>query len=322
MLDLQTLTHTLKLDFKPAAGLMGLPWPGVVAGCDNAKIPEITGIAFKHSSFYSVNFFEFFDFIAKNPKPKTGKNAERIPDFLCPRRDGFAGGTFQDLISWDTDFSQFNDTLKKISQDKLWQQVQKRLGETTTRKRAKSEHDGEWSYDNRFDIKPFYRRTQSKQVTRIVRLYAESGFSFDVSTKTINAYGAFVAAVINMLEKHGVMVDFYIRYTSKNFIEPARSNPPQSFLFIEMKVKSSDEYLPPQKILKAISSNWYRRAGFCSIVLAAEAINKTATIGLGPPWQYGKPWARHNNNLYIYSVPDYTEQHRITESLLELVGNI
>lgn len=270
-------------------------------------------------SHYYGHYNEVLDWLEKRPRvqhrlQETNSNAKSFDHHLYEGDDDFKGGSFDQLIEPHSDFSFYHDMMKEISDNKLWKSIIHRFDKQMVRRRSRSEHDGEWDYDKRFDVQPFQRREKKKEVVRNVKLVMEGSFSCGVSAETLNRYGSFVSAVISLLEKNGVLVEVYTCYTTDHVSQSGKN---AKSLF---KIKKADEYLPVSQILKAMSAVWYRRVVFGLIVSHAELHKEHHDYGLGRPHQWGKVWEVKNKTLHIYSVPSFEDQHSIIQKLCEVIG--
>lgn len=223
------------------------------------------------------------------------------------------GGSYKDMAAPHKNFHDYHQFMKRIQQEKLWREVSFAFEQTMQRRRTRSEYDGDFDFDKRWDAEPYQERTRKPQMTRVIKLVVEGSFSSGVSPETINEFASFVTAVITLFERNGVLVDLTVNHTGCNF-----TNRADTIFFISLKVKRPDEYLPPSQILKCLSTVFYRRAVFALITACAEVLGHKVDSGLGTPYKFGKCWERKDNELHIYGVPDHKQQHNIITSLLEL----
>jgi hypothetical protein len=269
---------------------------------------------------YEGNFFDYFKFVTSDtPALATGLNEERFKHHIFADSyddNQFKGGTLRDVIEPHKDFTVFHDAVKKISSNKLWKKMAHSFDMTSTRKRVRSAYDGDYDHDKRYDMEPFSRREIKPSIARIVRIRIDASFNCGVGAEQINRFGGFVAAIINLMERNGFLAELHVSHTGYNFMYCEGS----SLMRNTLLVKKADEYMPPSKVLKVLSSVWYRRAGFSMIVAAAEICGNKVGDGLGTPYRYSKVWEKIGNEIHIYSAPSSDEQNGILEKLIELVG--
>lgn len=272
------------------------------------------------TSFYDGDFFQWFKFCESGQKAFDGKNYNQFYGKLKTDSDNtWRGGAYSDLIAPITDFSKFSEFTKKLSANKIWQKVATKFDQQMVRRRVRSEHDGEFDLDKKWDAQPFQNRAKKATSARIVKMNISGDFSSGVGPDVINDYGSFVVAIITMLERNGVQAEVTACYDGENFL----SNGAKSFFRMRLKVKRADEYLPLNQLLKVFSTVWYRRAVFSLIVASAENLGKNVCDSLGNPWRRGgKCWDIINNEIFIYSVPSFEDQHHILEKLIEVVGEV
>lgn len=298
--------------------LLGIQIPGKFTHLKNTSF---LGRKYKDFIGYKGSFASYHQFVSSRPIAAGGHNAELFNRYLDVeakhKRAGFSGGEYKDLITPVKDFTEFNEQRKTISQNKLWKNIVTQFSTAMVRRRVRSEYDGEFDYDKRYDIAPFSQRSKAPQTRRSVKLFMESSFSCHVKAETITQYGCFVAAIVNLLEANGTNVELVATYTSTGFLSGIYA---ASMFRFEQTVKQSDEYVPLGQLLRLASGVYYRRAIFSLIVLAAEYAGHQVSEGLGSPYQFGKCWERKDGNLYIYSVPKFEQQEQILTELAKVIG--
>lgn len=230
------------------------------------------------------------------------------------------GGTASALFEKPVSLELYKEKRKEFHASSLMKEISSRIGTRPTRKRFSSEHDGEFDYDKRWDIKSFSKSVRAEAPVKIVKINAELSFSAGVSAETINGYGCFLVFLIELLEAQGIMCELYVSHSGFNFA----SGPVEKTMYhlerTTLRVKSANQYLSTQSLLKAFSANFYRRSLFATIVSSAHALNLPANNNLGMPVSYGTCWEIKDKEIFIYSVPDLTEQHSIVDSLMKFLN--
>lgn len=292
--------------------------PGVFTGSSDV---EYHGKTYEKVVDWTGSFNEYLRFLKSKPSAANWKhNGEKFNAFLyedTKSRIEFCGGTPDELITPTTNFGPYRKALRKIQSEKLWKEVCFSFGQITQRRRARSQYDGEFDWDKRWDAEPYHQRTPRPLISRIIKLNVETGFSCGVSSATIDDYGGFACAIVTLFERNGVLVGLNVWDSTAGICEGKGNT--GSLARICYQVKRPDEYLPPGQLLKALSSNWYRRASFSLLAANAEFLGYPAENSLGRPVTFGKVWERKDNSIHIYSVPDYTKQYEIIKELSKLL---
>lgn len=300
---------------KKQTSLFGLNFPGTMREHKNAMFQ---GRKWLRVVEYNANQYDYFKFLTSGEAALAkGKNQTEFHKQVYEGDDSFKGGTFRQFCEPHSDFDSFHNATKQISADKLWKKVGHSFDMTNTRKRVRSAYDGDYDHDKRYDMEPFTRRETKPAIARIVKMRVDSSFSWTVNADDINRFGGFVAAIVNMIEKNGFLVELTVSNTATGFTQNESGSEVMMSRFL---VKKADEYLPVSKILKAMSAVWFRRAGFGGIIAAAEICGEEVGYGLGTPYRYGKIWERVNDAICIYSVPSPDEQKQILEKMIEMIG--
>lgn len=286
---------------------------------------EFRGRTFKHWSEYRGDFYRLMKFCCEFPEMNDdgdSPNLGKFKEYIIDTRDvSWVGGTYQALCEPLTDFSLYRDKLTKISSSKTYKNMVYAFDEAMVRRRVRSDYDGEYDLDKKWDSNPFHQRQPKKSCTRIVKLYVDAGFSCGVSAETIDEYGAFIAAFINIMERNSVLVEVHACYTGVGQHTGMWCQGEEEGFDFDILVKRADQYLPPGQLLKAFSTVFYRRTIFSLITASAEHMGKKVSDGLGSPFEFGKCWELDGNNLRIFSVPSHKEQGQILDQLMNIIGN-
>jgi hypothetical protein len=151
------------------------------------------------------------------------------------------------------------------------------------RKRRFSEHDGEWSYDRRYEIEPFQATYRAASPTRILEIEAHFSIAAFTGAREINRYGAIIWAINDLIEKAGVQTRIVGRWHTSNITDDCSRDSN-----IEIEVKKPGQYVAPTLIATCFSSNFFRRAIFALDVASCDADGKRASCYLGQPIQQPK----------------------------------
>lgn len=183
----------------------------------------------------------------------TPYHVERFHEF----REDYAAS----VLAANVDFSEIETAMADVS---------------PRRRRAFSEYDGEFVADRRFDIAPFATTVRAPGATRVVTLDVQLGGNAFVKAQEIQEFGAAVAAVVNLLEANGVLVNL-------NCLSRTRGIDPNSALdlTLQVNVKNANEYLTPGQLALASSTAFFRRVQFTLMAMSAAAVGKDTCKSLG-----------------------------------------
>lgn len=264
--------------------------------------------------FGEAKYVDLVTFHEKTDKtPAKTNNEKEYNNSLFDTQNEWRGGSREELFKPKDDLSAYENYLKKLTDNKTISKVAAKFYESTRVRRTRSAHDGEWDYDKRYEVEPFMRREKRKVNLRVIKLNAAVCFSAFVSAQQINEYGAFIAAITSIIERSGALVEIVISNAGVNVIYDSEIKRQ----YTEILLKRPDEYLPIQSVLRAFSSNFFRRIIFGTMIMSAEFIGKDITGGYGSPHTYGKTFEIIGNTLNIYSVPEMDKQNQICEKLAE-----
>lgn len=256
-----------------------------------------------------ANLTEVLDYYSNKPrlvKPKVPENERRFYECLYLGDNGFKGGSFEDIFN-EKDLSK----LDKYNADHF-KSFTAALTDFSSKRRVRSEYDGDWDYDKRYDISPFNKRADGKTKKRSIKIYGEVSFSGGTGSSTIDNYGAFIVSLVNYFERNGINVDLYLTQTgtgagtTKQFVDRHVTH-----------IKPAGAYLAKGEMLKVFSAVFFRRIGFSQIVESCDHMGTEVDHGLGSPFTFNKKYHydETKNELHIFSNPSFAEQKSIVELL-------
>jgi len=205
------------------------------------------------------------------------------------KRSGFHGGTYDDLFK-TPNLAKFERKRKSMKWEK---EILTKSGTHMSRKRRWSEHDGEWSYDRRWELMPFQRTERLASPIRVVEMDIYMSVSSRVQADTIDEFGATVWAISNIIESRGVQVGIRFVYLSNRSAGRDGSE-------IRIRIKNPGEYLAPERLAATCSTNFVRRVMFSAIVASADHMKKEVAFGLGQPRQ--NPDVKYENGVLTLGV--------------------
>lgn len=145
-----------------------------------------------------------------------------------------------------------------------------------SRRRVRSEYDGDYDLDKRWEIHPFNATTKAYSVAPHVTVTANLAVSSNYKAKQINDYGAMVWAIIQLLESKGIRVTVNATYGSDNDEGDIKT-------LIRVTVKEPIKYISPQSLANVFRSVFIRRVFHNAIILACDSQNRYVGGGLGRP---------------------------------------
>jgi len=145
------------------------------------------------------------------------------------------------------------------------------------RKRKMSEHDGEWDFDRKWELKPYQGTIRKKQLRKSIKIYANFSCSGSSGAREITEYGALIWAITKIIEDSGIQVEVYYQ---------ERANRVDVNLSVStnvlMRLKKAGEYISPQALAASFTANHYRRLGFALQTIAVAACgNRVTSRGMG-----------------------------------------
>lgn len=192
---------------------------------------------------------------------------------------GFRGGSVEGIknaLTGQRDISGVMRAKEKL-QGTLVKGFETGFTNTPKRRRYLSEHDGDWDFDRRWDIAPFSSSKKDHVPVRTLKIIAHFYANATTAAKELDQYGAFLVALIELIEARGVTVDLTWRAVAKDFTNHTN----QEDCTIDVHLKKPGEYISTQVLATAFWSNFFRRVGFFGIIACAEFAGKDVSTGFG-----------------------------------------
>lgn len=241
---------------------------------------------------------------AKHLKALRIPSAKRAVELMFDADTHFIGGSYDSFkrsLRGDLNMEPFHkakDDLRKTGfaerlRDKIEYLVPKRA-------RVTSEHDGDWSFDRRWEISPFESTSRRTGAGRTVKLTANLCVSCGVSAEKINKFATLVWAVSEVLEDCGIQTEVITRYFTRN-VTSTLINGKYGSEVLEIQAKSADQYIHPTILAALCKSQVYRRAMFAMSCVSAGIQGSAVASGLGRPDNGGFPvkWVNADGRLYM-----------------------
>jgi len=153
-------------------------------------------------------------------------------------------------------------------------------GMVSRRRRSLSEHDGDWDYDRRWDIKQFQVARRQPTQVRIVNIAFSFSIACGVAPSTIDEFGRTIWAIVQSLEEMGYNcnVDAWVPLDT---VARGGSGKFTSSKAFKYNIKNSQSYVERSILARVLSSPFYRQALFTNWILDADRDAATASEGLG-----------------------------------------
>lgn len=230
-------------------------------------------------------------------------------------RVNWCGGNCEEIFLPKKDFTQFNKFQDRLRALGVWNKLKTNFAQKNVRRRVRDAYDGEFDFDKRFDLTPFTRRGLLPNAHKAIKLNISFSFHFGIGSSTITEFGAFAAAIANILENHGIGVELNIFNMLNGLFEYYSSDLHVTWA----KVKRYDEYLPPQMILQVFNSNFYRRAIFFALMTQADLFGKECQENLGSPASAKDALEFKGNEIYIHSTSVLQNQEQTLSKIMDFI---
>lgn len=200
--------------------------------------------------------------MAKNPE-KHSSESEFLGIIHGEARDFTGNKTYDDLFE--------NPKVKKIKTN-----IQNKSNyQMPQRKRVRSEYDGDFNQDNKYDIKPFDSSFKKMVDRKIMNLEIEMSFPGFVKPEDIERFGELVMGVISDLETKGYLVQVFITEHTVGATACGKA------MLSKYEIKKPNQYLNQQDIARVLNANFYRRIFLALIRLGCEKTKFEVAHGLG-----------------------------------------
>lgn len=215
---------------------------------------------------------------------------EKIHTYISSNNNdysSFAGGNWNDVINLKN-MKQFQNQLEEFRKHKLEEKIKSKLDFSSKRARKISEHDGDYDFEKRWEIKPFNNAIRMPVPISIVDIKVDFSISYAMSADDINKYGAMVWAVVQLIESLGIqcninMIDDNLNIDSKGGGFFGGNNDSKYDLMFDLQIKKSGEYISPIALATCFQSVFYRRALFAGFVIGCEFLKVRSSDGIGRP---------------------------------------
>lgn len=233
--------------------------------------------------FYG-HYTDTIKLLEQTPKrPENHRNKEEI--VLSDANASWAGGTLFDAKNLpDMDF--FKSAKERFSKLGLQRKIIPQISINNRRKRLKNEYDGDFNFDDKWQMRPFDTAKRQPVLVPHITILADFSFNAHYESSLLNDYGAFVWSICQILESAGISITIFLRLYSHGLTIDGND------MNAKIKIKSSNEYISPIAMAHCFRSVFYRKVLFNLYILAPDNFGLVANMSLGR----GAPYS--DNILY------------------------
>lgn len=235
-------------------------------------------------------------------------------------RNEWTGGAYEDLFKMP-DMRLYEETRKKLEKSNVMKKVVQKNNLVKRRKRSFSEHEGEWSMDRRWEIKPFSTATRLPTPVKFVDIYCYFNIHCGVGADEITRYGIALWAMNTVLETAGINTRVFYVQNANNVAEPGRNPGCDKRVHTNIKIllKEPSKYISPSALAKCLTSNFYRRVILSTMVAAVDKANQNHADGLGQPKWDNKVIEFKKGELHVYPDVLNAGEINIEKALLDVI---
>lgn len=229
-----------------------------------------------------------------------------------PSAREFCGGTLKE-VKTPPDMTVFRKTLSDLLENPDLKVLRPGVSVTVARRRVKSEYDGDYDLDKRWDTKPFNNTERSDVTMPHITILANMSVYARYSSDQISEYGALIWAIIQFLESRGIRVSVrsvFHSVQSKDFTAT-----------VDIDVKTSTKYTSPEAIAHVFTSNYIRRVMFKGLLSACEHGKLTADDGLGQPIMEKTP-VKYSDGILTLGIGALNRYTEVSNELTKLMKGI
>lgn len=250
-------------------------------------------------------------------RPKIKANAQKQKEVVYTEGQGLGdlgwrGGTVEDAKEVK-DIEPFLRAKRELEKSGFQRRINPRWATSPKRQRLRSEHDGDFNFDSKWDIKPFDTALKRKVPIPEVHVVADFSFNCNFEAELINKYGAFVWSICQILETAGVAVEASIRLRSVGVSSDGDFN---STALI--KVKESSEYISPIAMAMCFRTVFYRRVLFNLYIMMCDIhdVEVCSSLGRGTPYEKS---AQYKDGVLKLSIGAASDVGAVEKELLKIL---
>lgn len=197
----------------------------------------------------------------------------------------FCGSKFNEWMSEietpKTTLKKLKDARNELSKQGIEHSLREILRDCTpVRKRRNSEHDGEWSMDRKWELKPFMRTDKVMGESPSLVIRCMIGFNSFTDAKMITEYASKAGALSDIIESLGIKTKLSIVHDNSNRFNNNEGKISHTNRF-DFLIKDFDEYGSLDAIATCFHASTQRRTLFTLYAVCAASMNMGLTYGLG-----------------------------------------
>ncbi len=235
------------------------------------------------------------------------------------------GGSFEELkndLRGAIDMAPFLAARQKFAQSGLGKKLQSRLeGNVPRRKRGTSEHDGDWSLDRHWEIRPFYLAERQPTPVKSVTIVADFSVSAAGSAESIDKYGAMVWSIADFIEEFGVQTNIVYSLAGQGSgYGKFEGKETATDYQIRIAVKRAGEYMAPNLLAAVCKTRFFRRTGFSWIASSADLGGVKVCSSLGSPKYFENRIQFKDGELFITADAASGYDAEVEREVLRAIG--
>lgn len=205
-------------------------------------------------------------------------NRSFMEEYLFSPNDGWKGNelkVIEEEMSGKKDMTNLFNMKEKIEKEGLVEKIKMQIQDKIPKRvRIKSEHDGEWDYDKRWELEPFTLSKRTNSLNRNIKIVVDFGLNSGWGEESVDEYGAMVWCLCNIIEDLGIATQVSIMSRGMNVARGVNDS-----LYFE--IKKPGEYITPFVLGSVAQTGFYRRVIFGFMILACDVANAEADASLG-----------------------------------------
>lgn len=187
------------------------------------------------------------------------------------------------------------------------------------RKRAMSEHDGEWIMERQWELSPFANTIRNTSgILPTLTITCDFSFRSSVYGKDIAKYGAFCWAIVDAVEAAGIPCAVNIQNTSSMAWANTTAYPKNTRTTISLK--KAGEYISAESIAQCFTPAFYRRGIFVLKYLSGDAIGKHVDISLASSGVESRPVVS-KGEIFLRREDTHLDPENVAKRILEALNH-
>ncbi len=230
----------------------------------------------------------------------------------------FCGGSYRDLVasfSGRVDMGAFMRERARFADSGLEQKIRTRIADLfPRRKRQMSEHDGEWSFDRRWEVTPFQATQRVPSPGRTIDISCHMAVTCAVRAEEIARFGAVCWAICDLIESAGVSARIEM------LCDVSRLGACNVDGKVRIEAKKAGEYVAPSLLAGMFTPLFYRRTMHSLEGIIPNLERAKNRCGLATPNQAPARVAYADGALTLAPSVIYAPDDEIEREILAAIG--